>query len=128
MTKDRVKLRKPRRAVTLRLWKKEARVAADLRRSSPKGYVEFVRDLAAQNNGDPSLDEMFDAIKYGALSNHDRIRILPSDGGSRPWEKARTPVSSSIGRGAASSRHASPIVRDKEESQLSGRSGASLSI
>jgi hypothetical protein len=56
MTKDRVKLRKPRRAVALRVWKKEMRAANALRRRNPKGDAAFVRDLAAQNNGDAWLD------------------------------------------------------------------------
>jgi hypothetical protein len=36
------------RRATILLWKKEIRAANDLRRRNPRGYVEFVRDLAAR--------------------------------------------------------------------------------
>jgi hypothetical protein len=43
---------RPQGVMILRVWPKDMRVGHGLRHRNPKGYVEFVRDIATQNNGE----------------------------------------------------------------------------
>jgi hypothetical protein len=69
-------------ATVLQLWKKEIRVANHLRRRNPKGHAEFVRDLAAQKNGDDWHYELLNSVSPGRDYARRRDQFLESEPGS----------------------------------------------